>query len=71
MKVLSATWNSERDSTKIVFCNDFKQSDWLVKADVLRDLIGLLQHQYDCLFDEQDWKKRNNYQFDTPHPSDV
>lgn len=71
MNVLSATYSHNHDFTKIRFCNDFKQSDWLVKADVLKDLIGLLQHQYDCLLSEPNWKERDNYQFDIPHPHDV
>ena len=48
MKVLSATYSESRDDTKIKFTLDFLTTDWVTKADVLRDLIGMLSTEYEA-----------------------
>jgi hypothetical protein len=53
MRVLSVSWDSERDVTKIKFNNDFLASDWTVRADVLQDLIHLLTIAYEGMLSPQ------------------
>lgn len=46
MRVLSVSWNENADLTKIKFNDAFEQSDWIVKADVLQDILGELTEKY-------------------------
>jgi hypothetical protein len=46
MKVLSVSWDYRIDDTKITFSDDFIASDFIIKADVLKDCIGMLTEQY-------------------------
>lgn len=39
MRVLSVSWDANRDITKLKFNDEFLASDWVVRADVLQDLI--------------------------------
>lgn len=70
MRVLSASWDGEEDLTKIKFSEEFKTANWIVKADVLKDLIGMLDHQYHTLI-QQHFDLRDDYKFDIPHPADI
>jgi len=47
MKVLSVSWNPDKDVTKIKFNDEFLSSDWTVRADVLKDLIVDLTDMYE------------------------
>lgn len=47
MKVLSVSWDGDRDITKLKFNNEFLSSDWTVRADVLKDLIVDLTNMYE------------------------
>lgn len=47
MRVLSVTWSGTSDITKVKFNDDFLKTDWIVKADILRDLIYIFEQQYD------------------------
>jgi hypothetical protein len=49
MRALSVSWNAESDITRIHFNDNFKYSDWLIKMDVLKDVIGELSYHYDNL----------------------
>ena len=53
MRVLSVSWNMEYDLTKIKFNDAFEQSDWIVKADVLQDIIGELTEKYNNVLASQ------------------
>lgn len=53
MKILSVTWDEEKDNTKIKFTNEFLTSHWVVKADVLQDIISELEDMYAELFTEE------------------
>lgn len=46
MQVLRASWNAKADDTKIKFTEEFKDSDLMVKLDVLSDMIGMLEEEY-------------------------
>ena len=39
MRVLSVSWDSERDITKLKFNAEFLSSNWVVRADVMQDLL--------------------------------
>ena len=47
LRVLSVTWSGTSDITKVKFNDDFLKTDWVVKADILRDLIYIFEQQYD------------------------
>jgi hypothetical protein len=61
MRVLSASWDNQADITKITFNEDFKNSDWLVKLDVLSDLIISLEDKYNKIISIKDWDERNKF----------
>jgi hypothetical protein len=63
MKVLKATWNGESDLTKIKFADEFKNADWVVKLDVLADLIGELESHYSEIL-RLDWERRKLHNFE-------
>ena len=46
MKILTVNWNPYKDETRVSLSKEFKDSDWVVKADVLADAIYLLTQQY-------------------------
>ena len=39
MRVLSVSWDAERDITKLKFNAEFLASNWVVRADVIQDLL--------------------------------
>jgi hypothetical protein len=53
MRVLTISWDSGFDITKITYNQEFSASDWIVRADVLQDAIGMLTEKYDALFTEK------------------
>jgi len=53
MKAFSVKW-LERDETLISYSKEFETQDWLTKADILKDAIGILTERYDSvLFNEK------------------
>jgi hypothetical protein len=46
MRVLSVSWSPNSDITKLKFSDEFLSSDWIVRADVLKDLIQELVPMY-------------------------
>jgi hypothetical protein len=53
MKAFSVKW-LERDETLISYSKEFETQDWLTKADILKDAIGILTERYDSvLFNER------------------
>lgn len=65
MKVMTVTWNENSDVTRLKFADEFKYSDWLIKLDVLQDLIGDLTEHYNSILEIRDWDERNLYAFDS------
>ena len=53
MRVLSVSWNPERDITKLKFTAEFLSSDWIVRADVIKDLVYEIQEMYDEILEEK------------------
>jgi hypothetical protein len=47
LKILSVSWNENSDITKVKFNEEFLTTDWVVKADILKDLICIFEQQYD------------------------
>ena len=62
MRALSVSWSAESEFTRIHFNDNFKDSDWLIKMDVLKDVIGELSYHYDNLC-SMSWDERNKYNF--------
>jgi hypothetical protein len=46
MRVCSISWNGDSDETKVKFNDEFASSDWIVRADVLKDALEILQEEY-------------------------
>jgi hypothetical protein len=53
MRVLSVSWDGNRDVTKLKFNDEFLSSDWTVRADVLKDLIVDLTEMYEGMLTPQ------------------
>jgi hypothetical protein len=47
MRAFTVNWNPYKDETKINLSPEFKESDWITRADVLQDAIHDLQDLYD------------------------
>ena len=52
MRVLSVSWNPNLDKTKLKFTEDFLTSDWIVRADILKDLLVDINDLYNATVDE-------------------
>ena len=52
MKVLSVSWNPNSDETKIKLTEEFISSDWIVRADVLKDILIEITDLYDAVKNE-------------------
>jgi len=52
MRVLSVSWNPNLDKTKLKFTEEFLTSDWIVRADVLKDLLVDINDLYNATVDE-------------------
>jgi len=53
MRVLSVSWSPERDITKLKFTDEFLSSGWIVRADVLKNLVYVIQKMYDEILEEE------------------
>ena len=53
MRVLSVSWSPERDITKIKFTAEFLNSNWVVRADVIQDLLHDIGKIYDEILEEE------------------
>ena len=47
MRVLSVSWHPDKDLTKLKFNDEFLSSDWIVRADVLKDILGEISKMYE------------------------
>ena len=45
IKALTVKW-LERDETIINYSDDFEAQDWVLKADILKDTIAMLEKRY-------------------------
>ena len=61
---MTVTWNENSDVTRLKFADDFKYSDWLVKMDVLKDMIEDLTFHYNTMISIKDWDERSDYMFE-------
>lgn len=53
MRVLSVSWDPERDVTTLKFTAEFLSYDWIVKADVLKDIFYVIQKINDEILEEE------------------
>jgi len=49
MKVCKIKWSPNCDETTIIFSDDYDLSDWIVKADILKDAIRMLVDEYQSI----------------------
>ena len=52
MRVLSVSWDPERDITKLKFNAEFLSSHWVVRADVIQDLLYDIEKMYEEVLKE-------------------
>jgi hypothetical protein len=60
---MTVVWNENSDVTRLKFADDFKDSDWVVKLDVLKDMIGDLTYHYNSILGIDNWDSRSEYDF--------
>jgi hypothetical protein len=53
MKVCKIKWSSDYDETKIIFDDDFYESDRITKLDILQDAIAILEEKYNSILINQ------------------
>lgn len=53
MQILSVSWNPNSDKTKLKFTEEFLTSDWIVRADVLKDILGDINDLYNATVQEE------------------
>ena len=53
MRVCSISWDGNSDVTKIKYSDEFATSNWLVRADVLKDAIFMLTEVYNHVLEEE------------------
>ena len=52
MKILSVSWNPNLDETNIKLTQEFMSSDWIVRADVLKDVLIEITELYEAVKNE-------------------
>jgi hypothetical protein len=62
MKILTVKYNEMHDNTKIKFSEDIQLCDWLLKADILKDIIIQLEAEYEILMSIKDLEFRNEWE---------
>jgi len=70
MKVITGSWNNKTDKTKVKFTEYFAGEDWIVKLDVLSDLIKELQDHYNEILN-LDWEQRKKHNFNKLENNDA
>jgi hypothetical protein len=45
IKAFNVRW-LENDETVITYSSEFQEQDWLMKADIFKDAIGILTEEY-------------------------
>ena len=53
MKILSVSWNPNIDETNIKLTEEFISSDWIVRADVLKDILIEITELYEAVKNEE------------------
>jgi len=57
IKAFDVRW-LEHDETVITYSSEFQEQDWLMKADILKDSIGILTEEYDSVLQKH---REKNY----------
>jgi hypothetical protein len=53
MRAFTVYWNPYKDETKVNLSAEFKDSDWITRADILSDAIHDLQDLYNKVLAEK------------------
>ena len=48
-KIGTIWWDTKDHEADVTISVDFLKEDWLIKADVLKDVIGLLTQEYEMI----------------------
>lgn len=56
MRIATIYYNEDMDQTTIKYSDGFKESGWVLRADVLKDLYGTIDTDYNKLFNEKPTK---------------
>jgi len=57
IKAFNVRW-LEHDETVVTYSSEFQEQDWLMKADILKDAIGILTEEYDFVL--QKYREKYN-----------
>ena len=57
LKAFNVRW-LESDKTLVTYSSEFQEQDWLMKADILKDAIGILTEEYDAVLHKH---RENSY----------
>jgi hypothetical protein len=58
MRAFTIYYNERSDDTKIKYSDAFDYADWIMKADILKDTINMLEDLYDDIL----IKAKENYE---------
>lgn len=56
MRIATIYYDENRDQTTVKYSDDFRASGWVLRADVLKDLYGTIDTDYNKLFAEKPTK---------------
>jgi hypothetical protein len=56
MRLFTAYWNKKEEG-EVRWSENFHGEDWILKADALKDVICILEDEYDKLFLEENREK--------------
>lgn len=49
---ITARWSTNKEEATVSFSKEFKEAYWVLKADMLKDVILLLEDSYNKLLEE-------------------
>jgi hypothetical protein len=53
MRIATIYYDENRDQTTVKYSDGFMASGWVLRADVLKDLYGTIDTDYNKLFEEK------------------
>ena len=65
MKTFNFYWNPKIDKTRVVYTDEFNESGWIVKADVLKDAIAILEEEYIKILKQRERTDKSDYVVET------
>jgi hypothetical protein len=56
VRLFTAYWVRQEEG-EVRWSDNFHSADWILKADALKDVIHILEDEYNKLFLEENWRK--------------